>query len=179
MILREASFEDAPALATIYAHHVLHGFGTFEETPPSAEELGQRLAEVRARGLPWLVVEDEVDGGLLGYAYASPFRTRTAYRFTVEDSVYVAADAQGRGVGKALLAELITRCEALGVRQMLAVIGDSANTASIALHRAAGFEMSGTTRAVGYKAGRWVDIVSMQRALGPGADAPPSGEGIF
>ena len=179
MILREASFEDATALAAIYAHHVLHGFGTFEETPPSEEELGQRLAEVRARGLPWIVAEDEEGGALLGYAYASPFRTRSAYRFTVEDSVYVAPEAQGRGVGRALLAELIARCEALGARQMLAVIGDSANAASIALHRAAGFEMSGTTRAVGYKAGRWVDIVSMQRALGPGAEEPPSGAGIF
>jgi len=179
VILREASFEDAPALAEIYAHHVLHGFGTFEEEPPSAEELGQRLAEVRARGLPWLVAEDEEDGGLLGYAYASTFRTRSAYRFTVEDSVYVAPDSQGRGVGRALLGELIARCEALGARQMLAVIGDSANAPSIALHRAMGFEMCGTTRAVGYKAGRWVDIVSMQRPLGDGAEAPPSGDGIL
>jgi L-amino acid N-acyltransferase YncA len=177
VILREARPDDAPGVARIYAHHVLHGFGTFEETPPSVEEMGRRLADVRTRGLPWLVAEE--GGALLGYAYVSPFRLRSAYRFTVEDSVYVAADSQGRGVGRALLAELIARCEALGVRQMLAVIGDSANTPSIALHRAAGFEMSGTARAVGYKAGRWLDIVSMQRALGPGADAPPNGDGIL
>ena len=177
MILREATPQDAPGLATIYAHHVLHGFGTFEEEPPSAEEMARRLAEIVARGLPWLVAEEGSE--LLGYAYASPFRLRTAYRFTVEDSVYVSAQSQGRGVGRVLLTELIARCEALGVRQMLAVIGDSANAASIALHRAMGFEMSGTTRAVGYKAGRWVDIVSMQRALGPGASAPPSGMGIL
>jgi phosphinothricin acetyltransferase len=175
--LREATLADAPALAAIYAHHVLHGFGTFEETPPSAEDMAQRLAEVSLRRLPWLLAEE--DGVVLGYAYASPFRTRSAYRYTVEDSVYVAADSQGRGVGRLLLRELIARCEALGIRQMLAVIGDSANTASIALHSAAGFEMSGVTHAVGYKAGRWVDIVSMQRELGPGASAPPSGPGIL
>jgi phosphinothricin acetyltransferase len=177
VILREATLADAPAIAAIYAHHVLNGFGTFEETPPSAEEMAQRLAEVSLRCLPWLVAEE--NGAVLGYAYASPFRTRTAYRYTVEDSVYVAAGSQGRGVGRSLLRELIVRCEALGARQMLAVIGDSANTASIALHAAEGFEMSGVTHAVGYKAGRWVDIVSMQRALGPGAAAPPSGRGIL
>jgi phosphinothricin acetyltransferase len=177
VILREATLADAPAIAAIYAHHVLHGFGTFEETPPSAEEMAQRLAEVTLRGLPWLAAEE--DGGVLGYAYASPFRLRSAYRYTVEDSVYVDAGSQGRGVGRSLLRELIARCEALGVRQMLAVIGDSANTASIALHASEGFEVSGTTHAVGYKAGRWVDIVSMQRALGPGAAAPPSGRGIL
>jgi L-amino acid N-acyltransferase YncA len=177
VILREATPKDAPGLAAIYAHHVLHGFGTFEETPPSAEEMGTRFGEIAGRGLPWLVAEEGDE--LLGYAYASPFRLRTAYRFTVEDSVYVSANSQGRGVGRALLADLIARCEALGARQMLAVIGDSANAASIALHRTMGFEMSGITRAVGYKAGRWVDIVSMQRALGPGDGAPPSGRGIL
>jgi L-amino acid N-acyltransferase YncA len=177
VILREATADDAPGVAQIYAHHVLNGFGTFEETPPSAQEMALRLAEVRARGLPWLVAEE--GGALLGYAYASPFRLRSAYRFTLEDSVYVAPESQGRGVGRALLAELIARCEALGVRQMLAVIGDSANTPSIALHRAAGFEMSGTAHAVGYKAGRWVDIVSMQRPLGPGSSEPPDGDGIL
>jgi phosphinothricin acetyltransferase len=173
VILREATADDAPGVAGIYASHVLHGFGTFEETPPSAEEMAQRLAEVRARGLPWLVAED--GGVLLGYAYASPYRLRSAYRFTVEDSVYVAAKSQGRGVGRALLAELIARCEALGLRQMLAVIGDSANAPSIALHRAAGFELRGTAVGVGYKAGRWVDIVWMQRALGADAERPPEG----
>ncbi|HSZ53125.1 MAG TPA: GNAT family N-acetyltransferase [Caulobacteraceae bacterium] len=177
MILREATLADAPAIAAIYAHHVLHGFGTFEETPPSAEEMAQRMAEVSLRRLPWLAAEE--GGVVLGYAYASPFRLRSAYRYTVEDSVYVAADSQGRGVGRSLLRELIARCEALGIRQMLAVIGDSANAASIALHAAEGFEMSGVTHAVGYKAGRWVDIVSMQRELGLGASAPPSGTGIL
>jgi L-amino acid N-acyltransferase YncA len=170
VIVRDAAPKDAPGLAEVYAPHVLHGFGTFEETPPSAHEMAQRLEEVRARGLPWLVAEEE--GALLGYAYAAPYRLRSAYRFTVEDSVYVAADGQGRGVGKALLAELIARCEALGLRQMMAVIGDSANAPSIALHRAAGFEMCGTASAVGYKAGRWLDIVWMQRALGMGAEPP-------
>jgi phosphinothricin acetyltransferase len=173
VILREATLADAPAVAAIYAHHVLHGFGTFEEAPPSAEEMAERMAEVQARGLPWLAAEE--DGAVLGYAYAAPYRLRSAYRFTVEDSVYVAADSQGRGVGKALLAELIARCEALGLRQMLAVIGDSANAPSIALHRAAGFELRGTAVGVGYKAGRWVDIVWMQRALGGGAERPPEG----
>jgi phosphinothricin acetyltransferase len=177
VILRAATADDAPGVARIYAHHVLNGFGTFEETPPSAQEMALRLAEVRARGLPWLVAEE--GGALLGYAYVSPFRLRSAYRFTVEDSVYVAPQSQGRGVGRALLSELIARCEALGVRQMLAVIGDSANTPSIALHRATGFEMSGTAHAVGYKAGRWVDIVSMQRPLGPGSSEPPDGDGIL
>jgi phosphinothricin acetyltransferase len=173
VIVRDATTEDAPGLAEIYAAHVLHGFGTFEETPPSVGEMAQRLEDVRTRGLPWLVAEGE--GALLGYAYAAPYRPRSAYRFTVEDSVYVAAGSQGRGVGRALLTTLIARCEALGLRQMLAVIGDSGNAPSIALHSAVGFELRGTAVAVGYKAGRWVDIVWMQRALGADAERPPEG----
>lgn len=169
MIVRPATDDDAPALAAIYSHHVRRGLGTFEETPPTAEEMAARLARVRNRGLPWRAAEAE--GRLLGYAYAGPFRDRAAYRFTVEDSVYVAPDAQGRGVGKALLAEVIAACEAAGMRQMMAVIGDSANAPSIALHRALGFETCGIGRALGFKFGRWVDIVWMQRALGANAAA--------
>ena len=176
MILREARVADAPALAAIYGHHVLHGFGTFEETPPGVEEMAARLSAVLGRGLPWLAAE--ADGVVLGYAYAGPFRLRAAYRYTVEDSVYVAPEAVGRGVGRALLAELIARCEALGLRQMAAVIGDSENAASIGLHGALGFEMRGVLPALGFKHGRWVDVVWMQRALGLGASAAPSAPGL-
>ena len=176
MILRQAGATDAAALAEIYGHHVLHGLGTFEETPPGAEEMATRLAAVLGRGLPWLVAE--ADGALLGYAYAGPFRLRAAYRYTVEDSVYVAPDAVGRGLGRVLLTEVIARCEALGLRQMAAVIGDSSNAASIGLHSALGFEMRGVLPALGFKHGRWVDVVWMQRALGVGASAAPSAPGL-
>jgi phosphinothricin acetyltransferase len=172
MIVRAATAEDVAAIAGIYAHHVAHGLGTFEETPPDAAQMAERLAAVESRGLPWLVAE--AGDALLGYAYAGPYNLRAAYRHTVEDSVYVAPDQAGRGVGRALLHGLLGRCEAIGVRQVIAVIGDSANVASIGLHRAMGFEMRGLAQSVGYKHGRWVDIVWMQRALGPGADAPPA-----
>ena len=166
MSIRPASPSDLDAIAAIYGHHVLTGLGTFEEVPPTAEELGQRLAAVREKGLPWLV--DDTGGRVRGYAYAGPFRPRAAYRYTVEDSVYVAPDAVGQGVGKALLSAVITQCETLGLRQMAAVIGDSANAASIGLHRACGFEMKATLPALGFKFGRWVDVVWMQRALNGG-----------
>ena len=171
MILRDATPADAGALARIYGHHVREGLGTFEEEPPSGAEMAGRLAEVRGRGLPWLVaeIEDEV----AGYAYASPFRLRAAYRYVVEDSVYVAPDRQGAGAGRTLLAALIARGEALGLRQMIAIIGDSANAGSIHLHRALGFTLIGTAPAVGWKHDRWVDVVWMQRPLGPGADRVP------
>jgi len=173
--LRPAAPEDVPAIQAIYAHHVLHGLGTFEEVPPTPMEMAERCAAVLDRGLPWLVADD---GEVLGYAYAGPFRTRAAYRFTVEDSVYVAEAARGRGVGRALLSAIIAECEAMGLRQMLGVIGDSGNAASIALHRACGFQHLGVVPAVGWKFGRWVDVVWMQRALGPGGASPPDSPGI-
>ncbi len=176
MKLREAGVGDVDAIQAIYAHHVLNGLGTFEEVPPTPAEMAERCAAVTGRGLPWLVAEE---GGLvLGYAYAGPFRTRAAYRFTVEDSVYVAEAARGRGLGKALLAALITECEALGLRQMVGVIGDTGNRASIALHRSLGFELKAVIPAVGWKFERWVDVVWMQRSLGSGATALPDGPGI-
>jgi L-amino acid N-acyltransferase YncA len=170
VILREATDADAEAIAEIYGHHVIHGLGTFEEIPPSVAEIAERMAAVRDHKLPWLVAEE---GEILGYAYAAPYRPRSAYRYAVEDSVYVSPAHQGRGVGRRLLEMLVGRCEALGLRQMIAVIGDSANVGSIALHARAGFEIRGSAGAVGYKAGRWVDIVWMQRALGPGASQAP------
>jgi len=163
MLIRPSTPEDAPALAAIYRHAVRHGFGTFEEQPPSADEMAARRAAVVAAGLPHLVAE--LDGAVAGFAYAAPFRPRSAYRFTVEDSVYVAPAAVGRGVGKALLSAVIAACEACGKRQMVAVIGDSANAASIGLHRALGFADAGIGRDLGFKHGRWVDVVWMQRRL--------------
>ena len=170
MIIRSAAAGDTDALAAIYGHHAREGLGTFEEEAPSHAEMARRLAEVLAHGLPYLVAEEV--GEVLGFAYAAPFRPRSAYRFTVEDSVYIAPSAQRRGVGKALLADLISRCEALGLRQMIAVIGDSGNAGSIGLHAALGFERAGVGRSLGFKHGRWVDIVWMQRALNAG-DAEP------
>jgi L-amino acid N-acyltransferase YncA len=167
---------DAAALAAIYGHNVLHGFGTFEEIVPSTEEMGRRLSAVLGLGLPYLVAE--IDSQVAGFAYASAFRTRAAYRYTVEDSVYVAPDRQGQGVGKALLLAVIAACEALGLRQMVAMIGDSENAGSIAVHRACGFEPSGALRGLGFKAGRWVDVVTMQRPLNAGTDGPPTGPGM-
>ena len=176
MRIRPAEVSDAQALAAIYGHHVIHGFGTFEETPPSAEEMAARRAAIVARGLPYLVAE--IDGAVAGFAYAGPFRTRPAYRFTVEDSVYVAAEHQGRGIGKQLLLAVIAACEALGLRQMVAMIGDSENGGSIGVHRACGFERVGELPAVGHKGGRWVDVVAMQRPLNAGAQTPPEGVGL-
>ena len=160
------------AIQAVYAHHVLHGLASFEETAPDVAEMARRRAEVVGRGLPHLVAMG--GGRVLGYACAGPWRTRPAYRFTLEDSVYVAPDAVGRGVGGLLLATLLRDCEAWGGRQMVAVIGDSGNTASIRLHARAGFREAGTLRAVGFKLGRWVDTVLMQRPLGPGAEALPT-----
>ena len=171
MIVRLADPGDAAALARIYGHHVTHGLGTFEEQPPDAAEMAARVSAVTTLGLPYLVAERD---GILGFAYVAPFRPRGAYRHTVEDSVYVAPGAAGRGVGKALLAAVIDRCEALDLRQMLAVIGDSANAASIGLHAALGFTHAGRCAAVGFKHGQWVDIVWMQRALNDGASSLPS-----
>jgi L-amino acid N-acyltransferase YncA len=176
MIIRTAGEADAGALAAIYGHHVRHGFGTFEEEPPPPEEMARRRAAIAAKGLPYLVAEAE--GQVLGFAYAGPFRPRAAYRYTVEDSVYVAPDAVGRGVGRAVLSAVLQACEDLGLRQVVAVIGDSGNAASIGLHRALGFEPMGVGRDVGWKHGRWVDIVWMQKTLNGGAATPPDAPGI-
>jgi phosphinothricin acetyltransferase len=176
MIVRPASDADAPAVAAIYGHHVLTGFGTFEEVPPSDAEIAARIASVVRLGLPYLVAED--GGRSLGFAYAAAFRPRSAYRYTAEDSVYVHPDHIGQGVGTALVAEVIRICEAMGLRQLTAVIGDSANAGSIGLHRSLGFVETGIGRALGYKHGRWVDIVWMQRALNGGAATNPAGSGL-
>ncbi len=170
-MIRDARAADLPAIQPIYAHHVLHGLASFEETPPDAAELRRRFDEVRGRGLPYLVAE--ADGVLLGYGYCNLFRTRSAYRHTLEDSIYVKPGMEGRGVGRALLAALIDRSTALGYRQLIAVIGDSGNVASIGLHASLGFAHAGVLRASGFKFGRWVDTVLMQRALGAGDANPP------
>jgi L-amino acid N-acyltransferase YncA len=173
LLIRPATAGDMAAVATIYAHHVRHGLATFEEVPPTADELAARLAAVSGQGLPYLVAE--LEGKVVGYSYATPYRARPAYRHTVEDSVYVEGGLGGRGIGRALLAELIRRCEAGPWRQMVAIIGDRANAASIALHASQGFRPVGTLEAVGFKLGRWVDTVLMQRALGAGSRTlPPS-----
>lgn len=171
-LIRPSTDGDVPAMQAIYAQAVLHGTGSFELEPPSPEELARRRADVLAKGLPWLAAERA--GQLLGYAYATPFRPRLAYRYAVENSVYVHADARGQGVGRLLLAELIARCTAWGGRQMLAVIGDSGNAGSIALHKSLGFEPAGRFANVGRKFDRWLDIVLMQRPLGAGATLPPA-----
>lgn len=170
LILRNSTDADLPAITAIYAHAVQHGTGTFELDAPDRAEMARRRAEVLDRGLPWLVAER--DGQLLGYAYANYFRPRMAYRFCLEDSIYLAPEAQGAGVGSLLLAELIARCEAVGARQMVAVIGDSANAGSIGLHRRMGFRDMGVMQAAGWKFDRWLDVVFMQRELGLGAGAP-------
>jgi phosphinothricin acetyltransferase len=169
--LRAAAVEDAAALQAIYAQHVLHGLASFETEPPSVDEMRQRIEHIIADGYPYLVAES--GGRVVGYAYANHFRTRPAYRFTVEDSVYLARDAVGQGLGRRLLLQLIEDCERLGFRQMVAVIGDSANSASIAVHRACGFVEAGVLRAIGRKFDRWVDSVIMQRTLGPGDCSAP------
>lgn len=174
LVVRDAVAADMAALQAIYAHHVLHGFGTFDEIAPPVEAMEEKWRGVVDAGLPWLVATD--DDTVVGYAYASIFRPRTGYRYTIEDSVYIRDDQRGRGVGTALLMPLVARCEATGARQLVAVIGDSGNAGSIALHRKAGFQDAGVLRSVGFKHGRWVDIVFMQRALNGGAAAPPSVE---
>jgi L-amino acid N-acyltransferase YncA len=170
LLVRPSRASDIEAIAAIYAHHVREGTGSFELEAPDAAEMARRRDAVVAGDWPWLAAEDHA-GHVLGYAYASPFRPRRAYRFCLEDSVYVANEAQGRGIGRLLLAELLARCAALGARQMLAVIGDADNAGSIALHRALGFERTGVLKAAGWKFGRWLDVVLMQRALGLGRSA--------
>lgn len=171
-LIRPALPGDIPAISAIYTPAVRHGTASFELEPPSETELLRRFGDITAAGYPYLVADN--GGIVLGYAYANAFRTRPAYRFAVEDSIYVTADHQGQGIGRALLAALISACEARGDRQMIAVIGDSMQLGSIALHRSAGFTFSGTLHSVGYKFGRWIDSVYMQRALGDGDKKPIS-----
>jgi len=171
LTIRPGTTADVPAVAAIYGHHVLHGTGTFELDVPDEAEMARRLQAVEANGLPWLVAERSAT--VLGYAYANHFRPRRAYRFCLEDSIYLAPDAQGQGLGRLLLAELMARCTSRGARQMLAVIGDAANVGSIGLHRSLGFEHTGVLKASGWKFGRWLDVVLMQRALGQGEAAEP------
>jgi phosphinothricin acetyltransferase len=170
--IRPSRPQDMGALTAIYRHHVLTGTASFETEPPDEAEMARRRADLLDRGMPHLVLAR--DGVILGYAYAGPYRPRAAYRDTVENSVYLAADAIGHGFGRRLLAALITECEALGLRQMVAVVGDSANLPSIRLHERAGFRRVGTLTAVGFKHGRWLDTVLLQRALGSGDTAPPA-----
>lgn len=176
LTIRPATAADAAALAAIYGDACLNGWGTFEEVPPSPEDMAGRLATVTGNGLPYLVAEDS--GRVLGFAYATPFRPRAAYRFTAEDSVYVAPDAKGRGVGRAVLSAVIARCEALGLRQMMAVIGGADNEGSIGLHQALGYEVQGVMRGVGFKLGAWRDIVMMQKPLNGGSGRAPDAGGL-
>jgi L-amino acid N-acyltransferase YncA len=174
LIVRASTEADVERCAAIYTHHVLHGTASFEVDPPDLAEMTKRRAAVLDLGLPHLVAER--DGRVLGYAYAGNWRPRPAYKFSVEDSIYVDKDAVGQGVGKALLPVLIDACTRLGKRQMVAVIGDSAQTPSIRLHAACGFEMVGTLSNIGFKFGRWLDSVLMQRTLGTGGAIPPGGD---
>ena len=169
--IRDSLETDMAQVAAIYAHHVLHGTASFETEPPSLEEMLRRRAEILGKSMPHLVA---VSGDtVLGYAYAGTYRARPAYRDTVENSIYMRHDLVGRGVGTRLLPVLIARCEAIGLRQMIAVVGDSANHASIRLHERCGFERIGALRSVGYKHGQWLDSVLLQRELGRGDTAPP------
>jgi phosphinothricin acetyltransferase len=170
--VRDAAAPDLPIIQSIYAHHVLNGLASFEEVPPDVAEIERRHRDITGRGLPYVVAA--LDGRVAAYAYAGPYRARPAYRYALEDSVYVARDAVGRGLGRAALAAVIGRVTALGYRQMIAIIGDSGNAASIGLHQALGFRHAGTLRSVGFKSGRWVDSVLMQLPLGDGDTRLPA-----
>ena len=172
LLIRPSSQADLPALTAIYAHHVTHGKGSFELEAPDLDEMSRRRSDLLAKGLPYLVASRGAE--VLGFAYAGAFRPRPAFRFMAEDSVYIHPDHAGQGLGRALLAELMRHCEALGIRQMLAVIGDSANTGSIGLHRSLGFEHTGILKASGWKHGQWLDTVFMQKAMGVGDSSPAS-----
>jgi len=170
-LIRPSRDEDVPAITAIYAHHVLHGTGTFETEPPSIADMRTRRADVLSKGLPYLVAEQ--DGKIAGFAYGNWFKPRPAYRYSVEDSIYLAPDQHGQGLGRALLAELLARCEAVGIRKVMAIVGDSANAGSIGVHQALGFTQVGTIDACGWKFGAWRDIVIMQKTLGLGDTQPP------
>jgi len=173
--LRHATAADFEAICEIYGHHVLHGLASFEETPPDVDEMRRRWGVITDAGLSYIVALDDASSKVLGYAYAGPYRARPAYRHSVENSVYVAPDLHRRGVGGALMQRIISDCEALGwVRQMIAIIGNSANAASVGLHERHGFRHVGTLQSVGFKHGGWVDTVMMQRAIGVGDELPPA-----
>jgi L-amino acid N-acyltransferase YncA len=171
MLIRPATPQDLPAIQSIYSHHVMHGLASFEEVPPALEEMRRRYDAVLEHGLPYLAAEDK--GELLGYGYCTLYRTRSAYRHTLEDSIYVKQGVHRKGVGKAILSELIAICAAKNYRQMIAVIGDSANAASIGVHASLGFVRAGLLRSTGFKFGRWVDSVYMQLPLGEGDGTKP------
>jgi L-amino acid N-acyltransferase YncA len=174
--IRDARPDDMAAVQAIYGYYVTKTSASFEEAPPSVEEMQARLAKTRERGLPYLVAETQ--GEVVGFTYAGPFRFRTAYRYTIEDSIYVAPSVTRRGVGSALLGALVERCTELGYRQMIGVIGDSANHGSISLHRSLGFRQEGVLRGVGLKFGRWVDVVIMHRPLGEADMGLPAHPGM-
>lgn len=170
-LIRPSQADDIAAITAIYEHHVRFGTGTFEIDPPSHDEMAQRRSDVLTKGLPYLVAVHE--GQVLGFAYCNWFKPRPAYRFSAENSVYIAPQAQGQGLGRALLAELATQAEQAGVRKLIAVIGDSANTGSIALHRSAGFSQVGILQSCGWKFDQWLDVVLMDKWLGRGDTCPP------
>lgn len=171
MHIRPSTDADITSIATIYQHHVLQGTGTFEITPPSLQEMAARRADVLSKGLPYLVMEHE--GAVVGFAYCNWFKPRPAYRFSAEDSIYLAPAAQGKGWGKTLLCELMAQAERTGVRKLIAVIGDSANHGSIGVHRAVGFSHVGVLAACGWKFERWLDVVMMECTLGMGSQSAP------
>ena len=171
-LIRPSSDADLPAITAIYAHHVLHGTGSFETEPPSVADMTTRRADVLSKGLPYLVVEQ--DGKIAGFAYGNWFKPRPAYRYSVEDSIYMAPDLQGKGLGRALLAELMARFEVVGIRKVMAIVGDSANTGSVGIHLALGFTQVGIVDSCGWKFGAWRDIVIMQKTIGLGDTQPPS-----
>lgn len=170
-LIRPIEDADLPTVTQIYAHHVRTGTGTFETDPPSESDMRLRRDDVLGKGLPYLVAE--ASGQVVGFAYGNWFKPRAAYRFSVEDSIYLAPGHTGQGLGRALLAELLASCERAGVRKVMAVIGDSGNTGSIGLHRALGFEPVGVVQGCGWKFDRWLDIVLMQKTLGAGSQTPP------
>ena len=175
-ILRPSQEPDLPAITAIYGHHVLHGSGTFETEPPTLADMRARHAEVLARHLPFLVAEE--GGHIVGFAYCNWFKPRPAYRFSAEDSIYLAPDAHRRGLGRALLAELAAQAQAAGVRKLIAVIGDSANAGSIGVHRSIGFEQVGVLKSCGWKFERWLDVVLMEKTLGAGNSRPPQSTAV-
>lgn len=171
IVLRPSKDEDIESIAAIYSYYVLHGTVSFETEPPDVAEMKTRRENLLKQRFPYLVAEHK--GAVLGYAYAGPYRSRAAYRNTVENSIYVHPDATAQGIGKLLLSELLKECEALGLRQMIAIIGGSENIASIRLHESLGFRMIGTLQSVGFKKGQWIDTVLLQKALGQGNSVPP------
>ncbi len=170
--IRPSQDADLPAITAIYGHHVLHGTGTFETEPPSGADMAARRADVLAKGLPYLVVVDA--GQVLGFAYCQWFKPRPAYRFSAEDSIYLHPDARGKGLGRLLLTALVEQAEKVGIRKLIAVIGDSANAGSVGVHRSLGFEPAGVIRSCGWKFGRWLDIVLMEKTLGDGDRTAPA-----